>query len=370
MDYADDGVERHRPLGNLLDYLPDRLETVAECRSESGLIRRQAGHLYKFYKSLQAPEPWFEVTIKKWEPTKWIETFGLGKSTLILAPTESGKTMFIVWLLRKFIQTYQQKHNVAIIVFTNTPSALQKMKWANDAPFEDNPDGTPAPKIDVDRQVIIISEYTELAFIYGLLAFRASKINPDVKPSEFTRFYSEHVNEYPALARVLEHFDHYIFHFDDCNDIYKSPQYRSFFTSMPTQHRHFDMTVFYCMQSLNHVFSEIKTQIKTFITLGPCFELLIHKNIQQVNSVFAQASFYTRFLNSFSELFRTPKYTISVYTQGQLTQFCVPRAFSTYISGRDKQFLEEKASLSLVQTSKKRGSDVKGPPAKKIASAK
>ncbi len=245
-------------------------------QTNDGCVTRE-GSFFTF-KNPETKKHEATVRILEFDIKKWVRERLKKTSNMIVAPSGGGKTIFTTFMLANFLR-YMPEEKIGIILCSQTPSAYIRLKAANNI--------AQTPFLD-ENQVYYSSNIESVISIYWKLqeAYNEQIIRPDLaedlladadqERSNFKKKQKERIN------KLIKNWTHFVFYFDDCSSWYKSKlkTIRTFWESLPTQHRHANITLIYNIQDIGDIPSEMRTNISSLYVVGVIRQLnLFQKNL-------------------------------------------------------------------------------------------
>jgi hypothetical protein len=219
------------------------------------------------FKNPETKKPEATIRIPEYDVNMWVADRLKNTSNMIVAPSGCGKTVLSTLVLSNFIRHHRAKgENIAIILCAQTPCAYQSLMAANriaQTPFLD------------ENQLFYTSTLQPVIDIYWRLqqAYNAQALLPDESDTtasnerEIVKFKERQKEK---INKLISNWKHFVFYFDDCNEYFKETvkPIKSFWNSLPTQHRHANITVWYNIQDIANIPSSMRTNISTLFVFG------------------------------------------------------------------------------------------------------
>lgn len=290
----------------------------------------------------------------------------LNRSHFILSQSGGGKTMFTTFLIYSLVKSHPDKR-FAIIILSGTEDAKIKLLAINEI-FNEN-------LIDFETQVVKFSkskdDFKELKALYEMHqqeynarlqnAIRMIK-NRRQKEATTTTTTTPVLGsgiknnniptniKRPASAAILSQPTHYIYLFDDCQDLLSSGSEKNFFSSFCSNHRQYNITSFYNAQDIGHVHRPIKTNLATFLMVGEISKNdidIIFGGMHTPSKIFDSPKDFFYFYKQ--KLFAFKPHTLFIFRSGQPYLFCY-KLNSKFVNEVAKFQQEVKIDAGLLHT--------------------
>lgn len=283
----------------------------------------------------------FKVMLKAFDVDNWVTTKFNNIACMLYGKTGGGKTILSTHLIAKYFeQNREAAKKAGIIVIGSHSSAYERLKGLNKHIQDQNEKyGRNDPLLFTEDQIYYTNDINNIKYFFGhLVARKAAREN---LPFEEIQVDQPVSLKGKFLDALLNNWESFIFLFDDCMIEFKDKTHAPFWRSFCTTFRHFNITVFYLLQDLAYIPSEMRTNIQTLFVVGtPPPNIMIRHcgTLLPVNG-----SKMERLIAKFKTIFSDPAKTVTIYTDddssGQNSEsplvlhYKVPTKFAEILTG-------------------------------------
>ena len=246
---------------------------------------------------------------------------------VVFGKSGSGKTLFTLLAIIALIKN-NPEISFAIVMLTKSSSAMSKFNAMQSL-----------MKINLSNKILEYKSIDELKDFYDKLRKQARKKLTDPSTLEPLDIVDEHV--------VITPPSHYIFCIDDCLDELVSPKNTEFFTQFTSNHRHFNITVFYTLQQVAKISLTLKNNTRAVYLVGSFsqYELqAIHRGTLVADTI-SNFSDFKKFMGKKSAYIKDPNNSIIIFNSFHIKKpdnmpiikyFKVAQEFATAVDQKEK----------------------------------